>query len=116
MSRGMKEWITATLFTIGGIFACLAAVGVARMPDVFSRLHATSKSATLGVGCILLGVAIHFQDLGVTTRSVLTIAFLFMTAPIAAHFISRAAYQIGVPLWEGTIIDELRDKTAIEEE
>ena len=104
----MTEWITTALLIIGSLFALVAAVGIVRLPDLFSRMHSTSKSATLGVGCILLGVAIHFNELGVTTRALLTIAFLFMTAPIAAHLISRAAYLTGVPQWEGTVVDELR--------
>jgi multicomponent Na+:H+ antiporter subunit G len=62
------------------------------------------------VGCLLLGAAVHFQDLGVTTRAVLVIAFFFLTAPVGAHVIARAAYAVGVPLWEGTITDELRDR------
>jgi multicomponent Na+:H+ antiporter subunit G len=55
-------------------------------------------------------VAVHFQELGVTTRAVLVIAFFFLTAPVGAHVIARAAYAVGVPLWEGTITDELRDR------
>jgi multicomponent Na+:H+ antiporter subunit G len=46
----------------------------------------------------------------VTTRAVLVIAFFFLTAPVGAHMIARAAYAVGVPLWEGTITDELRDR------
>ena len=62
---------------------------------------------------VLLAVAIHFQDLAVTTRAVLVIAFFFLTAPVGAHMIARAAYAVGVPLWEGTITDELRDRRRV---
>jgi multicomponent Na+:H+ antiporter subunit G len=74
------------------------------------RLQAATKASTLGVGCMLLGLAIHFQDLTVTTRAVLIIAFFFLTAPVGAHMIARAAYAVGVPLWEGTITDELGER------
>jgi multicomponent Na+:H+ antiporter subunit G len=83
---------------------------VLRLPDFFMRLQAATKASTLGVGCLMLGVAVHFQDLSVTTRAVLLVAFFFLTAPVGAHVIARAAYAVGVPLWKGTITDELRDR------
>jgi multicomponent Na+:H+ antiporter subunit G len=85
----------------------VAAVGVFRMPDLFSRMQAAAKAATLGAACILLGVALHFGEMGVTSRALLVICFLFLTAPVAAHRLARAAYFTGVPLWRGTIRDEL---------
>ena len=106
----MKEILVAVLLIIGSSFSLLAAVGVARMPDVFSRMQASTKSATLGAGTVLLAVAIHFGMLAVTTQVLLIIAFLVLTAPVAAHAIARAAYLTGVPLWEGAVIDELRDR------
>jgi multicomponent Na+:H+ antiporter subunit G len=106
----MREWITAGLLVIGGTLALLAAVGVVRLPDLFTRMQASTKAATLGIGCILLALAVYFNDLGVTVRVLLVIAFLFLTAPVAAHMIGRAAYFDGVPLWEGTLMDELRDR------
>ncbi len=106
----MSERISAVLLVVGAFFMLLSGLGVLRLPDLFMRLQAATKASTLGVGCLLLGMAIHFQDLGVTTRAVLVIAFLFLTAPVGAHMIARAAYAVGVPLWEGTIIDELRHK------
>jgi multicomponent Na+:H+ antiporter subunit G len=83
---------------------------VLRLPDLFMRLQASTKASTLGLGCMLIALAVHFQDLTVTTRAVLVIAFFFLTAPVGAHMIARAAYAVGVPLWEGTIADELRDQ------
>jgi multicomponent Na+:H+ antiporter subunit G len=80
------------------------------MPDLFIRLSATSKSSTLGVGCILLAVAIDFNDLGITCRALAIIIFVFLTTPVAAHRIARAAYFVGVPLWEGTKYDELQGR------
>jgi len=58
----------------------------------------------------MLSVALHFGELGVVTRALLAIAFFFLTAPVAAHMIGRAAYFVGVPLWEGTLRDELRGR------
>ncbi|MCC7423676.1 MAG: monovalent cation/H(+) antiporter subunit G [Planctomycetaceae bacterium] len=104
----MREQASAVLLVLGAFFMLLAGVGVARLPDLFMRLQAATKASTLGVGCMLMAVAIHFQDLAVTTRAVLVIAFFCLTAPVGAHLIARAAYAAGVPLWEGTITDEMR--------
>ena len=110
----MSEQVSAVLLVVGAFFMLLAGLGVLRLPDLFMRLQAATKASTLGVGCMLLAAAIHFQDLAVTTRAVLVIAFFFLTAPVGAHMIARAAYAVGVPLWEGTITDELRDRRRTE--
>lgn len=102
----MTELLTVTLLLTGTGFALLAAVAVVRMPDLYTRMHGATKCATLGVGCIILAVAITFGDTGTATRALLIICFLFLTAPIAAHMIGRAARRLNVPCWHGTIIDE----------
>ena len=104
----MNEIATAFLLVVGGTFMLLAGVGVIRMPDVFMRAQAAAKAATLGAGCMLMAVAVHFGELTVTTRAVLITAFILLTAPVSAHMIARAAHAVGTPLWDGTIIDELR--------
>lgn len=106
----MKEWITAVLLLIGGIFSLLAAVGLLRFPDLFMRMQASAKGGTLGVGLLIFAVAVYFGELGVTTSALLIMAFFFLTAPVAAHIIARAAYFVGVPLWERTVRDEMRDR------
>ena len=104
----MNEILSSTLLIIGAMFALLAGAGVVRMPDLFTRMQAATKASTLGIGCIVVAVAIHFGELAITTRALAIVIFVFLTAPVAAHMIARASYFVGVPLWEGTIIDELR--------
>lgn len=106
----MAEMIAAFLIIIGALLMVVAAVGVVRMPDLYLRMSATTKAATLGAGFILLGAAIYFNEFGTTTRALATIVFLLITAPVAAHMIGRAAYFNGVPLWEGTLHDELQGR------
>jgi multicomponent Na+:H+ antiporter subunit G len=106
----VTEWLTAALLAVGGAFMLIAAVGIVRMPDLFTRMQAGTKAGTLAIGCILLAVAVHFDDFGVGARAVLVIGFFVLTAPVAAHVIARAAYVVGVPLWEGTVRDELRGR------
>lgn len=104
----MTEWLTAVLLVVGAIFMFLAALGVARMPDLFTRMQTATKAVTLGVGCTFLAVAVHFAEAEVTFRVVLIIAFFLLTAPVSAHMIVRAAYIVGVSLWEKSVVDELR--------
>ncbi len=99
--------ILAGLSLIGGAaFAFIAALGLFRLQDVFLRMHAATKAGTLGAGLTLAAVCLYFGDLAVVTRGIATIAFLFLTAPVAAHLIGRAAYNRGVPLWSGTVVNE----------
>jgi multicomponent Na+:H+ antiporter subunit G len=113
MSNGglaMNDLISHVLMLIGAILLLLAAVGVLRMPDLFTRMQPATKGTTLGIACTLLAVAVHFDDSSVTTRALAAIAFFFLTAPVTAHLIGRASYFVGVPLWDGTVIDELRGR------
>lgn len=103
--------IDSILILLGAFFMLVAAIGVVRMPDLLIRMHAATKAGTLGAGLLLIGVAIHFGETSVTLRAVSVVVFLFLTAPIAAHMIGRAAYNEGeVKLWDRTVVDELRGR------
>ncbi len=104
----LSELLASGLMVVGAVFLLLAAVGITRMPDLFTRLQATTKAATLGVGCVVLAVAVHFGDMSVAARAAAVIVFVLLTAPVAAHMLGRAGYMVGAPQWEGTIMDELR--------
>lgn len=108
------DLVAAALLLCGTVFSLLGGLGLLRLPDVYTRLSATSKTATLGVACILLAGALHFHDVGVSARALVAAAFVFLTAPVAAHMIGRAAYVTRVPLWSGTVVDELAaDRTRV---
>lgn len=104
----VRELLINGLMLSGAIFMLLAGLGVVRMPDLYTRMSATSKAATLGSGLVMLAAAFHFGEFSITVRVLAIIVFLLLTVPIAAHMIGRAAYFDGVPLWEGTVLDELR--------
>ena len=103
----MTDIITAILLLIGGLFMLLGTVGILRVPDLFTRMQAATKTSTLGASSMFLAVAVYFGSLGIVTRALLVIVFLFLTLPVSAHMIARAAYFSRVPLWRGTIIDDL---------
>ncbi|MEQ5801034.1 monovalent cation/H(+) antiporter subunit G [Halomonas sp. H10-9-1] len=104
----MTEILKEGLILVGALFMLLAALGLVRLPDLLTRMHATTKAATLGVTLIMLAVALHFAQVAVVARALGVILFIMMTAPVAAHVIGRAGYFVGSRLWEGTLKDELR--------
>ncbi|MGQ4878801.1 monovalent cation/H(+) antiporter subunit G [Billgrantia sp. LNSP4103-1] len=104
----MIEAIKGFLILTGAIFMLLAALGILRLPDLLTRMHATTKAAALGVILIMLAVALHFAEVAVVARAFAIIVFVLMTAPVAAHVIGRAGYFVGSKLWSGTVKDELR--------
>jgi multicomponent Na+:H+ antiporter subunit G len=110
----MIDIATAVLWLGGSAFALLAAVGVVRMPDVFTRMQASTKASTLGLGCLLLGAALQMGDLASFIQALSIGAFVLLTTPVAGHVIARAAYFAGVPLWQGTVLDERKRDFASE--
>jgi multicomponent Na+:H+ antiporter subunit G len=106
----MREVLVAVLMVAGAGFVLVAALGVLRLPDLPMRMHAATKAGALGAGLLLLAVAAGAPGAGVAVRALAALAFLALTAPVASHAIGRAAYRAGeMPLWEGTVTDELRD-------
>ena len=101
------DFLSLIFMLTGAFFMLLAGIGLVRMPDLFLRMSAATKASTLGAGFILLAGALYFEELGTTSRALATIVFIFLTAPVAAHRIGRAAYFDGVTLWPGTQRDDL---------
>jgi multicomponent Na+:H+ antiporter subunit G len=99
--------LVVVLLVAGAFFMLLAGVGLVRLPDLYTRMSATSKAATLGASLVLAGAAVHFGAAAVAGKAVVIVAFLFLTAPLAAHAIGRAGYRRGSRPWEGTVADEL---------
>ena len=106
----MTEWITALVLLAGSLLMLLAALGAVRMPDLLMRMHATTKAGALGSGLIMLAVAVFFGSAEVWARVLAIIAFIMLTAPVAAHMIGRAGYFVGVPLWGRILRDDLKGR------
>ena len=99
--------IIAALLMLGGTgFTLVAAIGLLRLPDLYTRMHAVTKAGTLGIGLLLLSAAVSFGDISVTARALVAILFVFLTAPVSAHMIGRAGYLGTAKLWEGTAFDD----------
>lgn len=104
----MMAWLTGFLAFTGATLVLLAAIGIVRMPDLFTRMQAATKAATLGLGCLLAAGAFALADTSVLVRMISIGAFVMLTSPVSNHVIARAAYLTKVPLWKGTVIDEWR--------
>lgn len=119
----MTEIIIVSLIALfllaGAFFTLVAAIGVIRLPDTYTRLHAASKSSTLGVGMTLIGVFIYFAyyQAAFDTQLLLAVLFIFISAPVGAHLIARSAFHSDVEPYQLTILNELkRDETGSEVE
>ena len=110
MNGEIVEWIAVLLILLGSIVSVISAIGLIRLPDVYTRSHAATKSATLSVLVCLIGAFIYFwsNDGFVSIRLVLGVIFVFLTAPVAGHLVCRAAYRSRVPLAEGSGEDALK--------
>lgn len=99
----LLELIVSLLIVAGAAFLLIGSVGMVRLPDLLTRLHAPTKATTLGVGGALAASMVYFAGVEGTLsiHEVLITAFLFMTAPVSAHFIAKAHLHAHSELREG---------------
>jgi multicomponent Na+:H+ antiporter subunit G len=86
------DLVSMLLAAASPVFLLVGALGLVRLPGVFNRMHSTTEATTLGASSALLAAALHFRS-GASLTAVLAILFLFATAPVGAHLISRAAFE-----------------------
>lgn len=109
--------IAVVVLAAGGVFfAIVAAVGLVRLPDLYTRAHATSKSETLGAVLTLAAVALVVDSGSSTLKAGLLLVFMFLTNPTAAHAITRAAAEQGIEPWTTATDDESESESAAERE
>jgi multicomponent Na+:H+ antiporter subunit G len=105
----LLDLVLLFFYATGFFFNLAAVVGIIRLPDIYNRLHSSSKNTTLGSLLVVFGLAIHelFAGFWAASLKLLFIGLiLIMVSPIASHALARAAYWSGVPLWKGSVIDE----------
>lgn len=93
------EAIVSVCLVVGALFVFVGSLGLARLRDFYSRQHGPSKSTTLGAGATLLGSIIYFTVRGgaLSVHEVLISFFLFITAPVSAHLLAKAALHLKLP-------------------
>ncbi|MBX3096448.1 MAG: monovalent cation/H(+) antiporter subunit G [Fimbriimonadaceae bacterium] len=105
----LLDVVAGVSLILGSALMLISAFGVLLLPDLYTRMQASTKASTLGLGLILAGVAIAFGG-EVGMRVALVGTFFLMTQPIGAHMLGRAGYLSGVPLWSGSVVDALEGK------
>ncbi|WP_045417856.1 monovalent cation/H(+) antiporter subunit G [Vibrio owensii] len=93
------EIIVGILLCLGTLFTLIASLGILRMPDLYTRMHAATKAGTVGLASLLLAVAIAIPDITVISRVIGTMLFIFITAPVAAHLLGKATQESGYQIW-----------------
>lgn len=95
----MNIWIEiliSLLILIGASFTLFGSIGLVRLPDLFTRLHGATKASTLGVGALVIASALYFSVTadGISLRELIVMLFLFITAPVSAHLLAKAALHL----------------------
>lgn len=109
MTSAYTELYVAILFLLSSIFIFIAALGVKKLPDIFCRMHASTKATTIAKAFSFTAAALYFWDeVGIPFKALLVLVFLFITSPVAAHLIARAAYKKGSQLTKETWHDDYK--------
>lgn len=98
------EWMAIVLLILGALFILIGAIGLVKLPDFYTRLHAPTKASTLGIGSILIAsMLLHMvDDRGINVQELVISFFLFITAPVSAYMMAKAAIHRDVPTMENT--------------
>lgn len=95
----IHEIILSACLISGTFFILVAAMGIVRMPDLYLRMHASTKAGTVGISFLLLAVGIFYNDVSVSSRILGIILFVFITAPVAAHILGKVMIKKGYQFW-----------------
>ncbi|NDW03766.1 monovalent cation/H(+) antiporter subunit G [Jiella pacifica] len=99
--------LAGALVVAGAGFAAIAALGLLRLPDIYTRMHAASKAGSVGSGMMLLALALVSDSGPETLRAFAAISFVLLTAPLSAHLLAKSAYAVGYKMWPGSVLDEM---------
>ena len=104
-------YLAGILVVIGSLFTLVASLGLLRLPDVYTRMHAASKAGTMGSCVVLLALAVAAGDWSISARALVGIAFFLLTVPISSHLLAKAAHAAGYPADDVTVRDDIAENT-----
>jgi multicomponent Na+:H+ antiporter subunit G len=105
----MIEWIAFGFLILGALFILVSAIGLLRLPDLYMRMHATTKTTSLGLLLLLIGALFVMPDLATILKGLLVIIFIFLTTPLGAHMISKAAHIMKVKKADNYTRDDMEE-------
>ncbi|MFP4029261.1 MAG: monovalent cation/H(+) antiporter subunit G [Candidatus Brocadiia bacterium] len=112
----MNEYIGLAIIAVGLLFDLFGCIGLVRLPDLYTRLQAATKTVTLGTCLILIGTCIYFGFGSIGAKALLCMAFVLVTSPTAAHAIARGAYEAGIKMQEPTVVNQYEDSRSQKQE
>jgi len=104
------EFVAYVLLGIGSACALIGALGIVRFPDVYNRIHANTIVVVGGAMVMMIGAGIIGGITIFTLKALIIAIFIFLTNPVSAHAIARAAYKSGVKLWRQSVVDKLKEE------
>ena len=109
-----SDIVVAALVFVGALFMLIGSWGLVKLPDFFTRLHAPTKASTLGMGATLMGSLVWFSlsEGSLHIHELVISLFLFLTAPVSAYMVGKAALHRSQPMVEGTQNASVADKAA----
>ena len=102
----MNEIISLVFIGIGVLFDFFGCLGLIRLPDVYNRLQAATKSVTLGTWSILFGLFIRYGFVAVGVKALFCIPIIFFSSTVAAHALIRGSYIYGIKMWDKSVKDD----------
>ncbi|MGC8999813.1 monovalent cation/H(+) antiporter subunit G [Caldisericum sp.] len=105
---GINVIIGYTLMFIGAFFFLLSAIGLLRLPDLYTRMQAATKSTTLGAISSIIGIGLMKED--ILIKSIILATFIILTAPISGSALIRAGYKAKSPMTDKTVVDKFKEK------
>lgn len=105
----IADWIAATCFVLGAALALVAAIGVLRLPDLLSRMHAATKPQVLGLLLVVAGLGFRLRDPASIGILLLIALFALITSPVANHMVGRASFRAGQVDRDRLVVDELSE-------
>lgn len=105
----MRDTIGYIFMFLGVIMDVIGCIGLVRLPDIYNRLQASLKCVGMGTSLILIGTMIiaGFSSMG--AKALLCLIFILIISPTTEHALARASYLAGVKLWEGSVVDKLKE-------
>jgi multicomponent Na+:H+ antiporter subunit G len=102
----MIDWIVFIFLITGALFILISAIGILRLPDLFMRMHATTKTNSIGIALILVGTMMAFPQVTNVLKGLMIIIFIYLTSPLGAHMIGKAGLITNVKKWKGNARDD----------
>lgn len=110
--ESVADLLASIFFIAGTLLVFVAAVGVARFPDLLSRMHAATKPQVLGIVLMMSGLTLELGSSQIGWKVLLVVIFQFVTAPVAAHMVGRAGYRTAKVRSDLLVVDELTEDLA----